>query len=93
MASEERQKANIEKTSQAPTWQSLYDDAALNKQFPYLAPLKASILGAQPRPRVVKYGDVTAAIQQAAYDALTGKQTSDQALSGLQTKLESLITQ
>ena len=92
MASEERQKANIEKTSQAPTWQSLYDDAALNKQFPYLAPLKASILGAQPRPRVVKYGDVTAAIQQAAYDALTGKQTSDQALSGLQTKLESLIT-
>ncbi|MET9268930.1 ABC transporter substrate-binding protein [Kribbella sp. NPDC003557] len=93
MASEERQKANIEKTSQAPTWQSLYDDAALNKQFPYLAPLKASILGAQPRPRVVKYGDVTAAIQQAAYDALNGKQTSDQALSGLQTKLESLITQ
>jgi multiple sugar transport system substrate-binding protein len=93
MASEERQKANVEKTSQAPTWASLYDDPGLNKQFPYLAPLKASIQNAQPRPRVVKYGDVTAAIQQAAYDSLNGKMTPDQALSGLQTKLQSLITQ
>ena len=93
MASEERQKANIEKTSQAPTWASLYEDPALNKQFPYLAPLKASIEKAQPRPRVVKYGDVTAAIQQAAYDALTGKTPPQQALSDLQTKLQSLITQ
>jgi multiple sugar transport system substrate-binding protein len=93
MASEERQKANIEATSQAPTYASLYDDPALNKQFPYLAPLKASILGAQPRPRVVKYGDVTAAIQQAAYDALTNKTPPKQALTALQAKLNSLITQ
>ena len=90
MASEARQKANIEKTSQAPTWASLYDDPGLNKQFPYLAPLKASIGSAQPRPRVVKYGDVTAAIQQAAYDALSGKTQPQQALSDLQTKLQSL---
>jgi multiple sugar transport system substrate-binding protein len=93
MASEERQKANIEKTSQAPTWASLYDDPGLNKQFPYLAPLKASIGSAQPRPKVVKYGDVTAAIQQAAYDALSAKTPPKQALSDLQTKLQSLITQ
>jgi multiple sugar transport system substrate-binding protein len=93
MASEARQKANIEATSQAPTYASLYDDPALTKQFPYLAPLKASILGAQPRPRVVKYGDVTAAIQQSAYDALTGKAQPKQALTDLQTKLSSLITQ
>ncbi|MEU4197090.1 ABC transporter substrate-binding protein [Kribbella sp. NPDC026611] len=93
MASEARQKANIEKTSQAPTWASLYDDPTLNKQFPYLAPLKASILNAQPRPRVVKYGDVTAAIQQAAYDALSQKTPPDKALADLQTKLQSLITQ
>jgi multiple sugar transport system substrate-binding protein len=93
MASEARQKANIEATSQAPTFASLYDDPALTKQFPYLAPLKASILGAQPRPRVVKYGDVTAAIQQSAYDALTGKAQPKQALTDLQTKLSSLITQ
>jgi multiple sugar transport system substrate-binding protein len=93
MASEARQKANIEATSQAPTYASLYDDPALTKQFPYLAPLKASILGAQPRPRVVKYGDVTAAIQQAAYDALTKKTPPKQALTELQAKLNTLITQ
>ncbi|WP_020392412.1 ABC transporter substrate-binding protein [Kribbella catacumbae] len=93
MASEERQRANIEKTSQAPTWASLYDDPALNKSFPYLAPLKASIEKAQPRPSVVKYGDVTAAVQEAAYDALTNKKPPKQALTDLQTKLSSLITQ
>ena len=93
MASEERQRANVEKTSQAPTWASLYDDAALLKQFPYLTPLKASIESAKPRPSVVKYGDVTAAIQEAAYGALTGATTPQQALSDLQTKLSSMITQ
>ncbi|GAA3124523.1 multiple sugar transport system substrate-binding protein [Kribbella aluminosa] len=92
MASEARQKANLEATSQAPTWQSLYDDPTLGKQFPYLAPLKASILGAQPRPKVVKYGDVTAAIQAAAYGALSGTVAPDKALADLQTKLQSLIT-
>lgn len=93
MSSEERQKANVEKTSQAPTWASLYDDPALNKQFPYLAPLKASIESAKSRPKVVKYGDVTTAIQGAAYDALTGKAEPKAALTDLQTKLSSLITQ
>jgi multiple sugar transport system substrate-binding protein len=92
MASEERQRANIEKTSQAPTWASLYDDAALNKSFPYLAPLKASIGTAKSRPKVVKYGDVTTAIQEAAYGALTGTTPPKDALAGLQTKLSSLIT-
>ncbi|GAB2674832.1 ABC transporter substrate-binding protein [Kribbella swartbergensis] len=93
MSSEERQKANVEKTSQAPTWASLYDDPALTKQFPYLAPLKASIETAKSRPKVVKYGDVTTAIQEAAYGALTGATPPKDALSQLQTKLSSLITQ
>lgn len=93
MASEERQRANIEKTSQAPTFAALYEDAALQKKFPYLTPLKASIEGARSRPKVVKYGDVTTAIQEAAYDALTGKAEPKKALSDLQSKLSTLITQ
>jgi multiple sugar transport system substrate-binding protein len=93
MASEDRQRANLQASSQAPSWASLYDDPALMKTFPYLAPLKASIEKAQPRPSVVKYGDVTAAIQEAAYDALTNKKQPKQALTDLQTKLSSLITQ
>lgn len=93
MSSEERQKANVEKTSQAPTWASLYEDPALNKQFPYLAPLKASIESAKSRPKVIKYGDVTTAIQEAAYNAMTNKTPPKDALTELQTKLSSLITQ
>lgn len=93
MSSEERQKANVEKTSQAPTWAALYEDPALNKQFPYLAPLKASIESAKSRPKVVKYGDVTTAIQDAAYSAVSGTKPPKQALTDLQAKLSTLITQ
>ncbi len=89
--SEENERSNLLATSQAPTLASLYSDAELTKQFPYLPVLKASIESAVPRPAVVKYGDVTAAIQEAAYGALTGTKTTDAALSELQTKLEALV--
>jgi multiple sugar transport system substrate-binding protein len=88
--SEENEKSNLLATSQAPTLSSLYDDAELLKQFPYLKTLKESILSAKPRPAVVKYGDVTAAIQENAYAALNGSKSSDQALKDMQSKLEEL---
>jgi multiple sugar transport system substrate-binding protein len=91
MASEERQKANLEATSQAPTWASLYDDPALKAKFPYLPILKESILKAEKRPEAVKYNDVSVAIQAEAYAALSGTKTSEQALKDLQTKLQALI--
>ncbi|MFL6145340.1 MAG: ABC transporter substrate-binding protein [Labedaea sp.] len=91
--SEESERSNLLATSQAPTRSSLYEDADLTKQFPYLPTLKASILSAKPRPKAVKYGDVTAAIQENAYAALTGAKTTDQALSDLQKKLEELTAQ
>jgi multiple sugar transport system substrate-binding protein len=93
MASEERQRANILATSQAPSLTKLYTDPELVKQFPYLTPLKASIESAKPRPKAVKYGDVTTAIQEAAYAALTNQKDPKAALTELQTKLGTLITQ
>jgi trehalose/maltose transport system substrate-binding protein len=89
--SEENERSNLLATSQAPTLSKLYTDADLVKQFPYLTTLKASILSAVPRPKAVKYGDVTAAIQENAYGALTGAKTTDAALKDLQTKLEELV--
>jgi multiple sugar transport system substrate-binding protein len=89
-ASEENQQSNLLATSQAPTRTSLYDNAELKSKFPYLPTLKESILKAKQRPAVVKYGDVTSAIQESAYAALTGAKTTDAALSELQTKLEEL---
>jgi len=89
-SSEENEKSNLLATSQAPTRANLYDDQELIGKFPYLPALKAAIEGAVPRPKVVKYGDVTAAIQEAAYGAMNGEMSTDQALSDLQSKLESL---
>lgn len=92
-AGEEAQRSNLLATSQAPTRSDLYDDAELVKQFPYLTTLKESILNAVPRPQAVKYGDVTAAIQEAAYGAMNGETSTDDALKQLQSKLESLTAQ
>ncbi|XVS66924.1 ABC transporter substrate-binding protein [Actinosynnema sp. CA-299493] len=89
--SETSQRSNLLATSQAPTLASLYEDAELIKQFPYLPTLKESILSAKPRPQAVRYGDVTQAIQESAYAALTGAKTSDVALKELQTKLQELL--
>ncbi|MFI7680214.1 ABC transporter substrate-binding protein [Actinophytocola sp. NPDC049390] len=91
--SEEAQRSNLLATSQAPTRANLYDDAELQEQFPYLPTLKESILNAVPRPQAVKYGDVTAAMQEAAYGAMTGEKSTDDALNELQSKLESLTAQ
>jgi len=91
--SEDNEKSNLIATSQAPTRSDLYTDSDLVKQFPYLPTLKASIESAMPRPQAVKYGDVTAAIQENAYAALTKSKTVEQALSDMQKKLEELTKQ
>jgi multiple sugar transport system substrate-binding protein len=80
----------LELGSLAPIYTSLYDDPALQKKFPYLPVLKESILNAIPRPKVVRYGDATLAIQDAAYGAMSGDMTTEEALQQLQTKLEEL---
>jgi multiple sugar transport system substrate-binding protein len=46
---------------------------------------------AKPRPKAVEYGDVTLAIQDAAYGALQGQVAPDAALQSLQSKLQTLI--
>jgi len=83
-------KKYLELASQAPVYTSIYDDPALQKKFPYLPVLKESILSAIPRPKVVRYGDATLAIENAAYDAMTGKATVDDALAKLQADLTTL---
>jgi multiple sugar transport system substrate-binding protein len=91
LTSESEEKTHLQKTSEAPVFSSLYADAELQKQFPYLSTLRASVDNAAPRPRVHNYGDATNAIQAEAYAALTGTKTSEQALKDLQAKLESII--
>jgi multiple sugar transport system substrate-binding protein len=92
-SSETTAKTFLEKASLAPPYAALYDDPALARQYPYLPVLKQSILRAVPRPRVVGYGDVTSAIQQEAYAALTGTKSSAQALKDLQSTLQKSTAQ
>lgn len=87
---EENNREFLELGSLAPIYTSLYDDKALQDKFPYLPVLKESILNAIPRPKVVRYGDATLAIQEAAYAALDGSMSTEDALQQLQTKLEDL---
>lgn len=88
---EKQQRFSLEDGSLAPTLAHLYDDPALQAQYPYLPVLKQSIIGAEPRPSVVKYGEVTQAIQDEAYRAVSGEKSSEQALKDLQGQLEELI--
>ncbi|SDD13542.1 ABC transporter substrate-binding protein [Actinokineospora iranica] len=90
MTSAQRQRQNLEAASLAPTYTSLYDDPELVRAFPYLPTLKASIMTAQPRPRVVRYGDAAGAIQDEAYAALTGVKSSEAALADLQGRLDKI---
>ncbi|MCO5969369.1 ABC transporter substrate-binding protein [Actinoallomurus soli] len=66
---------------------ALYSDPAMVKAQPYLPTLAVSIRNAVPRPEAVRYGDVTTAIQEAAYAALRGRIGPEQALSRLQADL------
>ena len=91
MSSPEVQKDNALNVASAPTIASLYEDADLQKKFPVYPTLLKSIESAVPRPIAVEYGDVTLAIQDAAYGALQGQTAPDAALQALQGKLETLI--
>ncbi len=90
MTAKETQKKSLLASSNAPVETTLYTDPEIIKEFPYMPILQKSIETAQPRPKVVKYGDATLAIQDAAYSALQGQTAPDAALSSLQSKLESL---
>ncbi len=96
IASEDQQKTFLQKGSLAPILESMYGDAELQKQFGYLSTLGESIKNAKARPKAVRYGDVTAAIQDATYSALqtavgNGSTTPEQAFNDLQTKLTDLL--
>jgi multiple sugar transport system substrate-binding protein len=96
MSSEQVQKSNTLATSASPTLEKLYTDSDLVKKFPFMPTQLKSIQTAVPRPKAVEYGDVTLAIQDAAYGALQtsangGTADASAALQGLQSKLQTLI--
>ncbi|NUH40206.1 ABC transporter substrate-binding protein [Streptomyces samsunensis] len=93
LTSDRSERANLLAASTAPTRTALYQDPALQKKFPYLAGLKKSLDTAVARPQAVRYGDVSAAIQDAVYPVLSGRTDPATALASLQDKLTQLTSQ
>jgi multiple sugar transport system substrate-binding protein len=91
MSSKETEKSNCLATSSTPSLAELYSDPDVVKKFPYMPIQLKSVETAKPRPKAVEYGDVTLAIQDAAYGALQGQVAPDAALQSLQAKLQTLI--
>jgi multiple sugar transport system substrate-binding protein len=91
MTSPEVEKSNCLATSSTPSLEALYSDPDVIKKLPYMPIELKSVQTAKPRPKAVEYGDVTLAIQDAAYGALQGQTQPDAALQALQAKLQTLI--
>ncbi|HAG60336.1 MAG TPA: ABC transporter substrate-binding protein [Arthrobacter bacterium] len=89
MTSEETEKFYATQGSLAPVLGSLYDDPALVSKLPYLPVLKTSISNAVPRPVTPFYPAVTKAIQDNAYAAIKGEKTVDQAMTDMDTAINS----
>ncbi|WP_394278210.1 ABC transporter substrate-binding protein [Microbacterium sp.] len=89
--SEEQESARLELSSRAPVYSALFEDAAVTGRLPYLPTLLTAVETGQPRPKVVQYGAVTAAIQDAVYGAVTGDTAPEDALSSLQSELEEIV--
>lgn len=90
MTGEQQQKEWTIATSSAPAHTALYEDEEILKQFPFFPQLKKAVDGGVSRPQVVKYGDVTQAIQDAAYSAISGEAEPAEVMKGLQDKLTKL---
>lgn len=88
--SADQEKVLAEKASLAPSLESLYSDASLTKQMPYLPTLLESIKTAKARPKAVQYNDVTQAIQDASYDVVKSGKDPKTTFDSLQTKLTDL---
>ncbi len=90
MAAEEQQKAWMLQTGNPTASQAMYTDAEIKEKYPYLDQLKDAIDKGVPRPQVVKYGEVTQAIQEAAYGCISGETEAKAAMTDLQKQLADL---
>lgn len=78
-------------TAQAPTLIDLYADNDLVRQYPYLPVLEQSIVRARPRPQVVRYDEVSQAIQDTVDSVLSGDEQPVAALDQLQQELTQIL--
>lgn len=74
-----------------PVLASIYDDAALIEEFPYLPVLKTALENAVPRPVSPHYTAISKAIQDNVYAALNNSKSVDQAITDMQAAINNAI--
>ncbi len=92
MTAFDQQKAWMIETATPTATAAVYEDDEVAETFEFLDELKSAIDNGVSRPQVVKYGDVTQAIQEAAYSCISGGEAeAADALAQLQEQLSSLV--
>ena len=76
------------KESFPPVLSSIYDDEALQQEFPYMEALKSALENAEPRPVTPFYPAVSKAIQDNTFAALKDEKSVDQALQDMSAAIE-----
>lgn len=71
-----------------PVLASIYDEAAIQEQFPYMEALKISLENAQPRPASPTYDALSKAVQDNAYAALTAGMSVDDATTEMEKAIQ-----
>ena len=84
----EENQLSFAKASFPPVLASIYDDAALIEEHPYLPALKESLENAKPRPVSPFYPAISKAIQDNAYAALTDGKSVDDATKDMAAALK-----
>jgi multiple sugar transport system substrate-binding protein len=88
LESDNIQRYDLTKGTNAPVLTALYSDPTLVKQFPYLPTLLASIQTAVPRPVTPFYPAVTKAVETNSYAALQGTVSVATALKNMQAAIQ-----
>lgn len=84
---EENQRSFAE-ASFPPVLASIYDEAAIQEQFPYMEALKISLENARPRPASPTYDALSKAVQDNAYAALTAGMSVDDATTEMEKAIQ-----
>ncbi|GAA2340106.1 ABC transporter substrate-binding protein [Streptomyces kunmingensis] len=90
LTSERIQRQVLTEGALPPVRAALYKDPELIRRFPYLPTLRASVLAAAPRPKSPRYDQVSLAVQAVVYDAMSGRQTPEDAVRRLALELANI---
>lgn len=71
-----------------PVLSSIYEDDALQEEFPYMEALRAALDNAEPRPVSPFYPELSKAIQDNTHAALKGDKSIEEALADMSAAIE-----